>query len=42
LASIRSSLRVSKKPGFDPKNYQERTVQVPRMLVDLLAVWSRG
>lgn len=33
---VRSTLRVAKKPGFDPKNYQERTVPVPRVLVDLL------
>jgi integrase/recombinase XerD len=33
---VRSTLRVSKKIGFDPKNYQERTVPVPRVLVDLL------
>ena len=31
-----SELSVSKKPGFDPKNYQERTVPVPRVLVKLL------
>jgi integrase len=32
----RSELSVSKKPGFDPKNYHERTVPVPRLLVTLL------
>jgi integrase/recombinase XerD len=31
-----SELSVSKKPGFDPKNYQERTVPVPRELVKML------
>lgn len=31
-----SELKVSKKPGFDPKNYHERTVPVPRKLVTLL------
>jgi integrase/recombinase XerD len=33
-----SELRVTKKPGFDPKNYQERTVPVPRLLVGLLTL----
>ena len=34
----KSTLRVSKKTdmGFDPKNYQERTIPIPTLLVDLL------
>jgi integrase/recombinase XerD len=33
-----STLSVSKKVelGFDPKNYQERTIPIPKLLVDLL------
>jgi integrase len=33
-----STLTVSKKPhlGFDPKNYQERTIPIPALLVQLL------
>lgn len=31
-----STLSVTKKLGFDPKNYQERTVAVPGLLVELL------
>jgi integrase/recombinase XerD len=31
-----STLTVRKKRGFDPKNYQERTVPVPQQLVKLL------
>jgi integrase/recombinase XerD len=31
-----SELSVTKKPGFDPKNYHERTVPVPGLLVELL------
>lgn len=38
----RSTLRVRKKPGFDPKTYQERTLPAPALLVELLERHRRG
>jgi len=36
--AARSTLEVKKKPGFDLKNYQERTVPIPARLVELLVL----